>query len=59
MDFDRYAALGSNSTIEVDAGELLPDGRPNPNVGKAYLRESPFSSPARRLARSRPRSRPG
>lgn len=43
MDFDRYAALGSNSTIEVDAGELLPDGRPNPNVGQAYIRESPFT----------------
>ncbi len=43
MDFDRYAALGSNSTIEVDAGELLPDGRPNPNVGRAYIRESPFT----------------
>jgi hypothetical protein len=43
MEFDRYAALGTNSTIEVDAGELLPDGRPNPNVGKAYIRESPFT----------------
>lgn len=43
MAFDRYAALGTNSTIEVDAGELLPDGRPNPNVGKAYIRESPFT----------------
>jgi hypothetical protein len=43
MDFDRYAALGSNSTIEVDAGELLPDGRPNPNVGRAYIRESPYT----------------
>jgi len=43
MDFDRYAALGTNSTVEVDAGELLPDGRPNPNVGKAYIRESPFT----------------
>ncbi len=43
MDFDRYAALGTNSTIEVDAGELLPDGRPNPYVGRAYIRESPFT----------------
>lgn len=43
MDFDRYAALGTNSTIEVDAGELLPDGRPNPNVGRAYIKESPFT----------------
>jgi outer membrane receptor protein involved in Fe transport len=43
MEFDRYAALGSNSTIEVDAGELLPDGRPNPNAGRAYIKESPFT----------------
>ncbi len=43
MDFDRYAALGTNSTLEVDAGELLPDGRPNPNAGKAYIKESPYT----------------
>lgn len=43
MNFDRYAALGTNSTLEVDAGELLPDGRPNPNAGKAYIKESPYT----------------
>lgn len=43
MDFDRYAALGSSSTIRIDAGALLPDGRPNPHAGKAFLRESPFT----------------
>ena len=42
-DFDRYAALGTTSNIQVDAGKLLPDGQPNPNAGKAYTRASPFN----------------
>ncbi len=50
MDFDRYAALGSNQTIEVDAGELLPDGRPNPNVGRAYIKESPYTGSRAQIA---------
>ena len=43
LESDRYAALGSSSVLYVDAGELLPDGSPNPHAGKAYLRESPFT----------------
>jgi outer membrane receptor protein involved in Fe transport len=43
LEADRYAALGSASALYVDAGALLPDGRPNPFAGKAYLRESPFT----------------
>jgi hypothetical protein len=43
MEFDRYAAMGSNSTLRIDASALLPDGSPNPNAGKAYFRESPFT----------------
>ncbi len=43
MDFDRYAAMGSNSALRVDASALLPDGSPNPNAGKAYFSESPFT----------------
>ncbi len=43
MDFDRYAAMGTNSTLRIDASALLPDGSPNPHAGKAYFRESPFT----------------
>jgi hypothetical protein len=43
MAFDRYAALGTTSEIEIDAGKLLPDGRPNPNAGKAFVGASPFN----------------
>ena len=43
LEADRYAALGSASALYVDASALLPDGRPNPFAGKAYLRESPFT----------------
>jgi hypothetical protein len=43
MDFDRYAAMGSSSQLRIDASEYLPDGSPNPNAGKAYFRESPFT----------------
>lgn len=42
-DFDRYAALGSSSNLQIDAGKLLPDGQPNPNAGKAYTRASPYT----------------
>ena len=43
MEFDRYAALGGSSDIRIDAAQFLPDGRPNPNAGRALLRESPFT----------------
>jgi hypothetical protein len=43
VEFDRYAALGTNTTIEVDAAKELPDGSPNPYAGRAFIKESPFT----------------
>ena len=42
MEFNRFAALGGDSTLRVDASRLLPNGDLNPNAGKAHLRSSPF-----------------
>jgi len=42
MDFDRYASLANSTTISIDASEILPDGSPNPNAGKAFLSSSPY-----------------
>lgn len=35
--------LGANSRIFVDVNERLIDGRPNPDLGRAYLQETTFS----------------
>jgi outer membrane receptor protein involved in Fe transport len=43
LEADRYAALGSASTLAVDASALRPDGAPNPHAGRAYLWASPFT----------------
>jgi outer membrane receptor protein involved in Fe transport len=39
----QMTMLGANSRIFVDLNERLIDGRPNPDLGRAYVQETSFS----------------